>query len=179
METLEPKLNSIYRDKISGYEGVCTAISDWVFACKRVGLRKIGVDEKTGEPYDECNFDVFQVELVEEYPYTHPFVENIEVALGDLVKERVTGFSGIIVCMTSYLDMNTRVNVQPRGLNPKTKLPVDVHAFNVASCELIEKGAVPGPNQEEEKPAEEKKTKVKTGGPDRDGFSLPSNPTQR
>jgi len=58
----EIKLGDKGRDKISGFEGIVTVISDWLNGCRRVTLTPQTL--KDGKPIDSHTFDVQQVELI-------------------------------------------------------------------------------------------------------------------
>lgn len=59
--------------------------------------------------------------------------------LGDLVRDRVTGFAGIVMCRTDWLNGCIRIGVQPREL--KDGKPIDALTFDVEQLLLVESGA--------------------------------------
>lgn len=52
-----------------------------------------------------------------------------KLALGQEVKDKVTGYTGVIVCRTEYLTGCNRYSVQSRKLD-KDSLPADWKAFD-------------------------------------------------
>lgn len=78
----------------------------------------------------------------------------MELKLGDRVKDKITGFAGIITTITTYLHGCRRVGVSPEEL--KDGKPLDGQCFDEPQLELLNKSAY-----------ERKSDKVeqKTGGP--------------
>ncbi len=72
-------------------------------------------------------------------------------ALGDLLKDRVTGFKGIVIATTEWLNGCVRLTLQPQGLNKDGKVH-DTLTLDVEQLELV-KAAVAAPSP------------TKTGGP--------------
>lgn len=72
--------------------------------------------------------------------------------LGDLVKDTVTGFTGVIVAYTTWLNGCIRVTVQPREL--KDGKAIESCGFDIEQMVLVEAGVIG------EKPVEKR-----TGGP--------------
>lgn len=52
------------RDKVSGFEGICVARTEWLNGCWRLTLQPQGVD-KDGKPQDSHTFDEFQLQFVD------------------------------------------------------------------------------------------------------------------
>ena len=75
-----------------------------------------------------------------------------KVKLGDKVKDKVSGFTGVIVSQHEYLNGCTRFTIQP-VIDKDGKLP-DSATFDAPQLELVEK-----------KVAEAEKGENKTGGP--------------
>jgi len=74
------------------------------------------------------------------------------INLGDEVKDRITGMTGIVMAITEWFNGCKRVIVQPQSLKDGT--PVKEAAFDIEQLELIEANKVPP------KPVERR-----TGGP--------------
>lgn len=77
--------------------------------------------------------------------------DDFKFQLGSLVKDRLTGFEGIVVCRAQWLNNCNIYSVKPRAL--KDGVPQDSHSFDEPQLELIEEGVV--------------KSDRETGGPDR------------
>lgn len=68
------------------------------------------------------------------------------VKLGDKVKDRVTGLTGIVMARTEWLNGCIRMMVQPQEL--KDGKPVESSAFDIEELILVEANAV-SPKPEE------------------------------
>lgn len=66
-------------------------------------------------------------------------MEKIEI--GDLVRDRVTGFEGLVVARTEWLNGCARITVQPRTLDKDGK-PIEAHGFDDLQCEVVQKDAI-------------------------------------
>lgn len=63
------------------------------------------------------------------------------IELGDLVKDRITGLSGIVTGKHSWLYGCERVTVQPR--EAKDGKPADGFCVDAAQCVVVEKRVIP------------------------------------
>jgi hypothetical protein len=57
-------LGNKYRDKITGFTGVCTSRHEYLNGCVRLSLQC--EEMKDGKPIDPESFDIEQLEIVEE-----------------------------------------------------------------------------------------------------------------
>lgn len=87
--------------------------------------------------------------------------ESIE--LGDKVKDTITGYKGIVVAFTTWLNKCRRLTVQSEEL--KDGKPIDAHVFDIEQLELVKKGKQPA--------------KAFTGGGRADTGSRPSGPSRQ
>lgn len=71
------------------------------------------------------------------------------IRLGDHVKDTITGFHGVVVAVTLWLNGCRRMTVQPRDLTEKGSMPMS-ESFDEGQLVVLERGAVPGPNSEPE-----------------------------
>jgi hypothetical protein len=95
------------------------------------------------------------------------------VNLGDRVRDRITGFEGIVMGITEWLYQCRRPFVQPTGLTPEGK-PVEAQSFDEDQLEVLEAGAfTPQVQRPEQAPA-----RAETGGP-RDTPARRATPGQR
>ena len=74
----------------------------------------------------------------------------MEIKLGDVAKDTISGFEGVVVARTEWLNGCVRVSVQPKKLQESGK-PVEYETFDVTQLAMVEAG-----------PRHEPKT---TGGP--------------
>ena len=95
----------------------------------------------------------------------------VRIDLGDRVKDRVTGYTGIAHCMTKWLNGCIRFAVQPEKLDKDGKVQEDRY-FDEGQLVLVEKGVhqimqfVPAPAVDPTAPREERV--LTSGGPDRE-----------
>jgi hypothetical protein len=59
-----------------------------------------------------------------------------DASLGDKVRDRITGFTGIVVARTQWLNGCIRLQIQPEALDKDGKIP-DVAHLDVQQCELV------------------------------------------
>ena len=57
--------------------------------------------------------------------------------LGDTVKDTISGFSGVVVARTEWLNGCIRICVQPKALHDGK--PIDNHTFDLEQLELVER----------------------------------------
>ena len=76
-----------------------------------------------------------------------------KIELGDLVKDRVTGFKGVAIGMTTWLYGCARVVVQPTGVNKEGRT-YETQSFDEPQLEVVKKA------KQKDKPDNHK-----TGGP--------------
>lgn len=60
-------------------------------------------------------------------------------ALGDRVRDRVTGFSGIVTARTEWLNKCVRILVQPEKLHEGK--PIEAQSFDEEQIEILQTGA--------------------------------------
>lgn len=75
------------------------------------------------------------------------------VRLGDLARDKVTGFEGIVIGITEYLYNCRRPILQPRGLDSNGKT-IDSQAFDEDQLDIVTPGVISS-----------KRTPVEHGGP--------------
>jgi len=61
-----------------------------------------------------------------------------KIQLGDLVKDKVTGFKGVAVARTTWISGCDRINVQPVGVDKSGKL-YEPQSFDEPLLEIIKK----------------------------------------
>lgn len=60
-----------------------------------------------------------------------------DLALGDVAKDTITGFTGVVVCISYWLNGCIRIVIQPRDL--KDGKPVEALSFDVEQLEAVER----------------------------------------
>lgn len=79
---------------------------------------------------------------------------NEVINLGDLVKDKITGFEGVVECISEWLNACRRITVRPTIL--KDGLPIDSHTFDEPQLDIVKAGYIDLPKFNPEE---------KTGGP--------------
>lgn len=62
--------------------------------------------------------------------------DNIE--LGDIARDKITGFTGVVIAKTSWLHGCNRFTLCPRGL--KDGKPIDSHSFDEPQLSVVSRG---------------------------------------
>jgi hypothetical protein len=79
--------------------------------------------------------------------------------LGDTIRDTISGFTGVLVARTEWLNGCVRLTIQPKTLHEGKR--IDNDTFDIEQCELVE--------------AAQPKTAVATGG-ERENISRPADP---
>ncbi len=64
-----------------------------------------------------------------------------QIELGDEVADKVTGFKGIAVAMTVWLNGCVRISIQPKGTDKDGKT-FSTEGFDVEQLKVLKRGAV-------------------------------------
>lgn len=75
------------------------------------------------------------------------------IELGDLVRDKITGFTGIVECISEWLNNCRRITVKSQAL--KDGVPQDNHTFDAPQIVVLKKGYFDNISEAE-----------KTGGPE-------------
>lgn len=60
-----------------------------------------------------------------------------DFALGDVLKDSITGFKGVAICRTEWLNGCLRVTLQPQDL--KDGKPIEAQTFDVEQLDLVKR----------------------------------------
>ena len=52
-----------------------------------------------------------------------------KIKLGDLAKDKITGFTGVVICVSNFLNGCTRCAIQPKEL--EKGIPIEEHYFDI------------------------------------------------
>jgi hypothetical protein len=91
----------------------------------------------------------------------------MEVGLGDKAKDTVTGFTGVVVAITEWLNGCVRLTLQPEGVTKEGKT-YENGTFDAHQIKLVKRDVVPSFEKVGSKSA-------KTGGPQNDQAALRRN----
>lgn len=160
------ELGDIVKDLVTGFEGVCVAKTMWMFGCARVGVQSNTLKE--GAPTDMQMFDDNQMTVLKKGAIARENIQGHTVGLGDKVRDRLTGYTGICIAQSEQLFAANRIGVQSETL--KDGIPAEAQWFDEPQVQVIKEKAV--------KIDEEKQEQTrKTGGPRPDPVR-PTNPTR-
>lgn len=150
---MEIKLGTKVKDAITGFEGVAVCRAEWLGGNIRIGVAstKLGGSKEEGEWIrkqewlDEVQLasdGVVVIEAIE--PVKHDFKH------GQRVRDKYTGYEGIIVAIDVWLNGCVRMEIQ--GVLDKDGKVPDAVSLELTRAEIIEE-------------TKEKKTKKKCYGP--------------
>ena len=89
-------------------------------------------------------------------------LEGVSVELGDLARDIVTGYEGIVIAVTNWLNQCRRITLQAQKLHDGN--PVEANTFDVVQVVVLKKNVVE-PSYHEMTPPPVQAVKAKTGGP--------------
>lgn len=153
------------RDPISGLVGIATSVTRYLTGSIRVGITPETVT-KDGDPANPHDFDQSALILVKAGVHT-PMVTGTKIALdlGDRIKCRISGFSGIVESATDFLHGCRRLGVGPETLHEGKSIAREY--FDEPELELTAK-AVLQPVALSVRPAPAPEQRRSNGGPTRE-----------
>lgn len=144
--------------KVTQIEGIVTVRHDYLYGCSRVGIQPEG--EAEGKAKAAHHTDIYQVDIVTKHAVTrNGLIPKSEIALGDDIEDRISGFKGVCTGMAEWLYACTKVCITPREINKKTGKPVDSTWFDEPQVQNVNK---PKPKDLKEEPVAKR-----TGGFDK------------
>lgn len=147
-----PEHGDRVKDSITGYTGIVIGITDWLFGCKHVAVKKEGLDKKTKKPHESKSFDIQRVEVIDKgaVPLKACARKPDAAQCGDKVKCYITGFEGIIVGLTIW-DSEVAVYIQPQSVvaeGDDLGMPSPEAAIVESQVQVLERGVVKRPSLE-------------------------------
>lgn len=124
-------LGSVVRDRVSGYQGILTARTEWFYGPTLYSVQS--QEAVDGVPVEQRGFDEDTLVAVDEEPDVAP---DFKYELGSKARDAVTGYVGIIVCRSQHIHQCRRYNLQTGGLSKG--LPFKTVGVDEAAIELIE-----------------------------------------
>lgn len=159
----EPKLGDQVRDTVTGFTGIVIGVTEWLNGCGRVHVKR--QELVNGKTVDSEVFDIVQLEVVKSGMIKHEKSKTKTPNLGDLAKEKITGFKGVVTYVTHWLSGDITVGLQPQDLN--NGAIVDAQTCANSMIEVIEKDVIeskvkrPGQKENTGGPCDDKKTQIK------------------
>jgi len=138
------------KDVIAGFEGVVVSYTKYLHNSDTVGVRS--QELKDGMPQDLVWFDTPQCEVIQEkaVPCLLPLPE-CNITLGDLVQDTITGYKGVVIGITHWINGCVRIGIQSKDRD-KDNSPAQQEWPPAGQIEVIKK-------------VKEEKAPVRTGGP--------------
>lgn len=137
MSMQQIKIGDVARDVITGFTGVVVARSQWLNNCDRLQLQPR--EAKDGKPVAATSFDEPNLEFVEstDLRVIPPNLPADPTRIRDVVRDRVTGLSGVVVGVTTWMNGCRRITVQPKEL--KDGQPVEPSTIDEPDLERLER----------------------------------------
>tara|TARA_Y100000034_G_scaffold8165_2_gene8934 strand:+ start:9664 stop:10155 length:492 start_codon:yes stop_codon:yes gene_type:complete len=152
----EFELGAVLRCKITGFEGVLVTRTQWLANCNTYSLKPQTL--KDGLPQDSKNFDEPMLELVKGDEFNLGDFGEFEFELGSVLKDKVTGFKGVVTARSQFISDCNNYCLKPQEL--KDGIPIDVKWFDEPLLAVVKSGSFEVPPDP-------------TGGPERD---VPTSP---
>lgn len=154
MNDFKFELGSLVKDEITGFEGICYDRTQWFHNCNTYGVKPL--DLINGKPQESETFDEPQLFIIGKSPKLYKS-NDFKFELGEEVEEIVTGFKGIILARTNWLNGCNNYGVKSRNL--KDGIPIVMQFFNEGHLKSTEdsKKLIPTKNNDSGGPV----TKVK------------------
>jgi len=133
-------LGKLGRDKVTGFEGIIFGKVIHLFGCTRYELKpkvREGKLKKT-ESFDEHSVEVIGEGItVEESKREKLGGKSLDIPLGKLGRDKVTGFEGIIAAKGIHLFGSDTYALVPKVVNSEVKFP---QWFDAGRIEIIDAG---------------------------------------
>ena len=127
-------IGSTLKCKITGFEGVLVARTQWIANCNTYTLRPKTLN-KDGEIQDTKGFDEPMLDLEKENPFDLPDQEEFEFELGAVLRDNITGFEGVVTGRSQWVaGGNNTYCLKPQKL--KDGMPQKTEWFDEAMLSL-------------------------------------------
>ncbi len=125
------------KDKITGFTGVVVARHEYLTGCSRFSLQCREL--KDGKIQKSQSFDENQLDSVKSDPVIERGEKKVEFkfAIGEKVRDKITGFIGVVVARADFLSTEAHFSIQCQELNKDGK-PFDWEGFPGDSHERVE-----------------------------------------
>ena len=126
------KLGTVCKDTATGLTGTLT---HWyINMAKHIEylLQPKALNPDDGHPVKKLLVEVERLQVTEKD------FEEVEVPfeiLGSIVTNKSSGFTGTATCFVRHINGCFHVNIQPKGLLPKTRNPIKPGEFDLRDCE--------------------------------------------
>lgn len=144
------------KDLVTGYVGVASGRSEWLYGCARIVVE--GTETSDGKVPEPQYFDEQRIEHFDDGPPVLSVVEPpaCHIKLGSKVKDVVTGYQGMAVVKTVWINGRISIGIEPTEL--KEGKVLETNGFDLERVQLIE----------EQKPPMSRQNSATSGGPQKD-----------
>lgn len=135
------KLGSRVRDQITGFTGIAVGYSRWMYGCNRFVVESESL--KDGKPLGDEWFDEQRIETIDEgvIPITTP-KKCDEIVMGNIYKDRITGFEGVAQAITVWSSGNVTISLESTKLEEDGKA-VKPQGFDIHRLEQVAEKEIP------------------------------------
>lgn len=143
------KLGQEVRDKVTGFTGTAAAEVEYLYGCNQIGVSPKMSD--SGDVKDAEFFDIGRLEYVGDGISAEGGTPNWpdKVKLGNEIKDKITGFTGIATGRVRYLFGNVSYGIVPK-VNDNGEMK-SIQYFDSGRVEVIGRGIAPEEVQVEKK----------------------------
>lgn len=141
-------LGNVVTDKITGYQGVAIEVNQWLNGCTRIAVQGQDLTK------DGCIPDIVWIDSRQ--------LKNLDLSgisefnyLGKEVRDKITGYTGIVISESFNLDTDHQVGIQCQKLDSDGKVLPIVY-FSTNRIEIIEQKHEPakrGPGGPQDDPS--------------------------
>lgn len=131
------ELGSVAKHRYTRTEGLVTAVSEHLTGCTRVGLRPSSHDN------DHNDEEFYAIDALEHASYSdidHSVETDLDIELGNVVEDQVTGVEGIVVTVMHCLFNCPRVGVYPSVDGDEQSYATDSEWFDAPRLEVVDEG---------------------------------------
>jgi heat shock protein HspQ len=131
----EIKLGDQVKDRITGFEGVVTAMARYMNNTPRAAVKSRELREgrpQSAEWFDLCNLELVTAGVIPVEP-----AGDMPFKFGDEVKNTLSPFKGRVMGYVVHSTGCIRVGVWPNALNADSGTPVDEQYFPPQELELV------------------------------------------
>lgn len=146
------KLGDKVKDELTGFTGVATCRSEWLHGCSRIMIEPDKLGDK-GSPIEGEPFDEQRVTLVSRSAIGYRHVRDQPIfRLGDKLRDKINGFSGIAVARHTYLGGFDAYTIEPETLDENGQ-PIKAQSYESTRLDHVAAKAVPmSPNADPARP---------------------------
>jgi hypothetical protein len=126
------------KDKISGITGIVTCTTVYLAGSARAAITP--EESKDGKPAESCDFDLGQLTVVQKNVVEPTDAGDQVIQLGDRVSDQVSGYVGIVECVTTWLYGCRRFGVRAEGLFEGQ--PIHRQYFDEPELKMVKKAVL-------------------------------------